>query len=275
MWHWVWGWHVPFPAHELRLHVQSIRHYGTIRERVVVLRFRVVTSILLLSLSLGTGVVWSSSLGGRFHKSAFLVVPRAQLARRLVVQVAGGLLVATEIARSLIPRLVRSRPIGVGLRSGVLGGRHRDRRWRVRQGGRDVIGRDVLVLHGRGAEGVHVGYVRILHAGDGDRLRSCANCRPTSRAGRFWAGREIEVVAECRGVWSGVSAPGHLKLLTGGKLLRDAILLSLIYRNPTGIGCGYHSRSLRRGEKAAEGGRVRGFAGGWRDCGGEGRGGCC
>lgn len=90
-------------------------------------------------------------------------------------------------------------------------------------------------------------------------------------AGREVLGREIEVVAECRGVWSGVSAPGHLKLLTGGKLLRDAILLSLIYRNPTGIGCGYHSRSLRRGEKAAEGGRVRGFAGGWRDWGGEGR----
>ena len=120
-------------------------------------------SILSVPCRLWTAIVRPPALGRRLDKCALLVVPRAQLARRLAVQMASGLFVAAEIAWALVARLVSSCPIFL-LLSALLRGRHRDRRRRVRQGGRHVEVRHGL-LHGRGAKVVHVGDVRVLHCG--------------------------------------------------------------------------------------------------------------
>jgi len=124
---------------------------------------RVMASILSVPLRLWTAVVRPPALGWGLDKSTLFVVSRAQLARRLVVQMASGLFVAAEVAWAFVARLVSSCPVLL-LLSGVLRGRHGDRRRRVRQGGRHVEMRHGL-LHGRGAEVVHVGYVRVLHGG--------------------------------------------------------------------------------------------------------------
>ena len=119
--------------------------------------------ILPVPCRLWTAIVRPPALGRRLDKSALLVVPRAQLARRLAVQMASGLFVAAEVAWPLVARLVSSCPVLL-LLSGLLRGRHRDRRRRVRQGVWHVEVRHGL-LHGRGAKVVHVGYVRVLHRG--------------------------------------------------------------------------------------------------------------
>lgn len=124
--------------------------------------------ILSVSLRLWTAIVRPPALGRRLDECALLVVPCTQLARRLAVQMARGLFIAAEIAWSLVARLVSSCPVLL-LLSGLLRGRHRDRRRRVRQGVWHVEVRHGL-LHGRGAKVVHVGYVRVLHGG---RRRDC------------------------------------------------------------------------------------------------------
>jgi hypothetical protein len=124
--------------------------------------------ILSVSLRLWTAIVRPPALGRRLDECALLVVPCTQLARRLAVQMARGLFIPAEIAWSLVARLVSSCPIFL-LLSGLLRGRHRDRRRRVRQGVWHVEVRHGL-LHGRSAKVVHVGYVRVLHGG---RRRDC------------------------------------------------------------------------------------------------------
>jgi hypothetical protein len=120
-------------------------------------------SILSVSLRLWTAIVWAPALRRRLDECALFVVPCTQLARRLAVQMARGLFVSAEIAWPLVARLVSSCPVLL-LLSGLLRGRHRDRRRRVRQGVWHVEVRHGL-LHGRGAKVVHVGYVRVLHRG--------------------------------------------------------------------------------------------------------------
>ena len=139
--------------------------------------------ILSVPMRLWTAIVGPPALGRRLDECALLVVPCTQLAGRLAVQMARGLFVAAEIAWTFVARLVSSCPVFL-LLSGVLRGRHRDRRRRVRQGGRHVEVRHGL-LHGRGAKVVHVGDVRILHDGRRRRLPAMMVCsesrRPESR----------------------------------------------------------------------------------------------
>lgn len=79
---------------------------------------------------------------------------------------ARGLFVATEVARALVARFVRSCAIGVLLLlSDVLRRRHRHGCRRVRDIRRHLERRHGL-LHRRMAEGVHVGYVMRFHPGD-------------------------------------------------------------------------------------------------------------
>jgi hypothetical protein len=127
------------------------------------MHLRIVASILSMSLCLWAAIVRPPTLGRRLDKGTLFVVSRAQLARRLVVQMARGLLVAAEIAWAFVARLVSSCPVFL-LLSGVLRGRHRDRRRRVRQSWRHVEMRHGL-LHRRSAKGVHIRYVRVLHRG--------------------------------------------------------------------------------------------------------------
>jgi hypothetical protein len=124
--------------------------------------------------------------------------------------VAGGLFVAAEIAWAFVARLISSCPVFL-LLSGVLRGRHGDRRRRVRHAGGHVEVRHGL-LHRRGAEVVHIGYMRVLHVVGGWCYRACsavrrsavsaqARCRPKSRRlrVRLMSPRTVVAVADYRG----------------------------------------------------------------------------
>ena len=155
--------------------------------------FRIIAPILPVPLRVGTVVVRPPALGRRLDKCALLVVPCAQLARRLAVQMARGLFIATEITWPLVARLVSPCPVLL-LLSGVLRGRHGDRRRRIRHAWRHLeLGHGLLDRH-CAAEAVHVGYVRVLHAGERRQRELQAEVATQAVAG--WSRSDVTLRAE-------------------------------------------------------------------------------